>query len=222
MKHFQTIALVIPLSAASTVWAQSNGGAPDSPAVVAVQARKNPPKCGPRIVEDFTPMTRTERAAEYARELIGPRAIIFTFVRAGANEGLNTPGEWGRNIRGYGYRLASSYSQHAISASFESGIALGLGEDNRYFASGEHGIGRRVKYVIESAFLARHDDGTRSLSYSAIAGPLAGAFISRGWQPDSNNSVSNALSSFGISIAIRLGVDTAREFTPRFLRKLVP
>lgn len=167
-------------------------------------------------------MTRTERASLYVQSLIGPRALIFTAIRAGINQGLDSPDEWESNARGYSYRVASAWGQSAISSTFENGIALGLGEDNRYFASGEHGVLRRLKYAIASSFLARHDNGTRSISISALGGPAAGAAISRFWQPDSTNSAGDAAESFAVTIGARAGFNVAREFLPSALRKLLP
>jgi hypothetical protein len=194
----------------------------DGPDAVKAAQSQVPQTCLRRTAGDFLPMTRTERAAEYVKSLVGVRAVAFTFLRAGVTQAMNTPGPWGQGGRGYGYRVASSFSQHAIAESFESGIALGLDEDNRYFASGKQGAGKRLKYALESAFLARHDDGSRSLSYSVLGGTLAGAFTSRLWEPDTNNSAGDALSSFGISIAVRAGVEVAREFAPGVFRRLIP
>ncbi len=166
-------------------------------------------------------MTRTERAALYVNSLVGPNALVFTAIRAGISQAMDSPDEWESNARGYGFRVASTWGQSAVSSTFENGIALGLDEDNRYFASGEHGVMRRLKYAIASSFLARHDNGTRSLSISAIGGPAAGAAISRLWQPDSTNSARDAAQSFGVSIGARVGFNVAREFIPS-LRKLLP
>jgi hypothetical protein len=167
-------------------------------------------------------MTRTERAALYVNSLVGPQVLLFTAIRAGMSQALDSPEEWDTNARGYGLRVASTYGQSAVSATFEHGIAIGLGEDNRYFKSGEHGFMRRLKYAIASSFLARHDNGTRSFSYSAVGGPAAGAAISRLWQPDSTNSARDAVQSFGVSIGARVGFNVAREFLPSYLRKLLP
>lgn len=182
-----------------------------------------PADCQRRTAEDFVPMTRTDRAAHYLNALIGPQAILVTFVRTGVNQAFGRPREWGRDPDpgGFGLRLASDFSQHAISESFEDGIALGLGEDNRYFASGKQGFGQRLRYAVASSFLARHDNGSRSLSFSAMGGPATGAFLSRLWQPDSTRSAGDGAVSFGISIGIRVGLNVAREFSPGFVRRLL-
>lgn len=181
-----------------------------------------PASCQQRLAEDFHPLTRTERESLYLQSLIGPRALIYTAVRAGWNQALDDPEEWDSGAKGFGYRVASTWGQSAISNTFESGIALALDEDNRFFASGEHGVWRRLKYAVASSFLARHDNGTRSLSVSALAGPAAGAALSRTWQPDSTRSAGDAAESFGVSIGVSVGVNVAREFLPSAFRRLLP
>ena len=220
MRILHTAVLLAPLLAAGPLAGQAHDPAPI--ATPGVAPNTIPPECLERLREDFVPMTRTERVKQYVDSLIGPSTLLATVVRSGFNQGLNRPEEWGQGGRGFGYRVASGYAQSAIGTSFKDGIALGLDEDNRYFASGETGFRGRLGYALESAFLARHDDGSRSLSYSEIGGPLAGAFISRLWQPDSTHGVSSAFASFGISIGMHVGLDVAREFAPGFVRRLLP
>ena len=186
-----------------------------------VPRSQTPVDCRQRTAEDFLPMNRTERTSLYLQELFGPTAVLFTLARSGVNQGLDSPHEWEQDAGGFGYRVASAFSQHAITVSFEEGIALGLDEDNRYFASGKHGFGPRLRYSIESSFLARHDNGSRSFSFSAVGGPAVGATVSRFWQPNSTSSAASAAASFGVTIGIRVGLNVAREFAPHFVRRLL-
>jgi hypothetical protein len=221
MGKFRTASLLVLLFSTGLA-AQADRVAPDIAPATAARSSQIPPECLRRIPEDFVPMTRTERASHYLHSLLGMNTVLSAVVRSGFNQALDRPDEWGQGGRGFGYRVASSYSQAAVATTFKEGIALGLDEDNRYFSSGETGLRNRLRYALESAFLARHDDGSRSLSFSEIGGPMAGAFISRLWQPDSAHSVSSAFSSFGISIGIHVGLDAAREFAPGFVRRLLP
>jgi hypothetical protein len=201
------------LVASSTLRAQSTGGSARWTAARDWQHR---------IPEDFHPLTRSERVSVYLHDLIGPQAVAYTALSAGVGMASDVPHEWPRNARGFGYRAASNYGQNAISATVESGLAFALNEDNRYFASGEQGTWRRLKYAVSSAFLARHDNGARSFSFSAVGGVAAGAAISRAWQPSSTRSVGDAFGSFAINMGVRVGSNVAREFLPRTLRRLVP
>jgi hypothetical protein len=75
-----------------------------------------------------------------------------------------------------------------------------------------------VKYAVKSSVLARSDDGTQHLSVSQIGSTAGAAFISRLWQPRSNNSAGDGAVSFGISMATNAGVNVIREFLPDITR----
>jgi hypothetical protein len=169
----------------------------------------------------FVPMTNRERWVHYAYSVVQPQAILFPAFQAGLNQDRNTPHEWGQGAEGYGRRFASVYGEHLIGSTVGNAIAFGLHEDNRYFKSRKTEIGRRLSYAITSVLLARHDDGSRFISYSAIGGGAAGAFISRTWQPQSTHSAGDAAVSFGYAIAERAGINVAREFSPRRLERIL-
>ena len=181
-----------------------------------------PAECRERLPEDYHPITRTERTHLYLDSVIGPQVFLFTAASAGVSTAANVPHEWEANSRGFGYRAGSFYGQTLIANTVQSGVAWARGEDNRYFVSGEQGTWRRLKYAVSSAFLSRRDNGTRTFSIAAIAGPAAGAAISRAWQPPSNSGVGDAALSFGLAIAFSVGSNVAHEFMPGPLRKFLP
>jgi hypothetical protein len=123
-------------------------------------------------------------------------------------------------VEGYGRRSGSAYGQHLIGSTVSNAIAFRSLEDGRYFKSGKTGIGR-LSYAIMSTLLARHDDGSRFISFSAIGGVAAGAFISLAWQPRSANSAGDGAVSFGYAIAARAGINVLREFLPRRLERIL-
>lgn len=168
----------------------------------------------------FVPMTNRERWDHYAYSLVGPHAFLYPAVQAGLNQARNSPHEWGQGVEGYERRFGSAYGQHLIGSTVSNAIAFRLHEDDRYFKSGKTGIGR-LSYAITSALLARHDDGSRFISLSAIGGGAAGAFISRAWQPRSANSAGDGVVSFGYAIAARAGINVLREFLPRRLERIL-
>lgn len=168
----------------------------------------------------FVPMTNRERLDHYAYSLVGPQAFLYPVVQAGLNQARNSPHEWGHGVEGYGRRSGSAYGQHLISSTVSNAIAFGLHEDDRYFKSGKTGIGR-LSDAIKSTLLARHDDGSRFISFSAIGGAAAGAFISRAWQPRSANSAGDSAASFGYAMAARAGINVLREFLPRRLERIL-
>ena len=168
----------------------------------------------------FVPMTNRQRWEHFAYSLVQPQALLYTAVQAGLNQAQNTPHEWGQGARGYGRRFGSVYGEHLIGSTVGNAIAFGLHEDNRYFKSERTGVGR-LSYAITSTILARHDEGSRFISFSGIGGSAAGAFSSRSWQPRSTHSTGEAAVSFGYALAERAGINVVREFSPRWLERIL-
>jgi hypothetical protein len=179
------------------------------------------PQCLERLAEDFVPMSNEERLVEATKDVMSP-AVLFDFTAyAAITQGLHTPAEWDTHLDGFGKRLGSAYAENFIDGTITDSIAWGLHEDNRYFASGKHGVGPRLLYVLESAVMARHDDGSRTVSISSLAGAASAAFIARTWQPPSTSSAGDAAASFGFIIATYALRNGFIEFAPRFLKKFV-
>jgi hypothetical protein len=167
-------------------------------------------------------MTQDERFRYYVRHMLSPESVLRSAAGAGLNQALHTPTEWGQGAEGYGRRFGSSYGQHIIRSTITYGLSAVLHEDNRYFRSGLTGFGPRLKYAVESSFLARHEDGSRHFSISRMTGYVATAGISREWQPPSTNGPTNALSAFSIAVGVETGFNVAREFMPKVFHTRPP
>jgi len=163
---------------------------------------------------EFEPMTRSERLSHYLTGLVDVESIFRAVASGGIHQAEGSPKEWGGGAQGYGYRVGDSFSRHVIRNTLEYGASAALHEDNRYFASGERGFGRRTRYAIASTFLARRDNGQRRISFSRLGGEAGAAFISRIWQPRSTSSAGDGATSFGISMATAVGFNVFREFWP--------
>ncbi len=169
----------------------------------------------------YTPLTQSERFHHYIKRHVQRR--IGSSGRSAATgaailQGTNTPGEWGQGGEGYAKRLRELLRPADHIASHGYGAADALHEDNRYLPSGTTGVGARLKYAVASTFLARKDDGSRRFSYSRIGSTLAVAFISREWQPPSEDTPRDAAVSFGTVLASEVGFNIVREFWPKILK----
>jgi hypothetical protein len=182
--------------------------------------RAQEPECLVGMAEDFVPMTRTERAAEYAKSLAWPQAFVYSAAGAAFGQAIDRPDEWGQGARGFGLRMGSGYGGHVIGSTFESAFALGLHEDNRYFVSGRPQFAGRLAYALSSTFLARHDNGSRVFSLSGFGGNAMGSFVPRTWQPRSTTSLADGAVAFGLTYAARAGINVVREFAPPLIARV--
>jgi hypothetical protein len=187
----------------------------------ALHAQSPAPDCSHRTAQDYVPVTRQDRMADYIRAMLYPQAFLYVGALAGINQATNRPREWGQGADGYGQRFSNEYARHAIATTLQDGIALGLGEDNRYYRSGRRGFPRRLEYALSSPFLARLPDGSRTISISALSGVAGGALLQETWQPASTSGIGYAGRSFGLTFALRMAVDVVREFAPRAVTDLL-
>jgi hypothetical protein len=164
-------------------------------------------------------MTRQERLGKYVTGLVSPVSFVNAAAAAGISQASNTPKEWGGGAEAYGKRVGNVFAQHVIRDTLEYGASAALHEDNRYFASGETGFLRRTKYALMSTFLARHDNGSRSFSFSRIGSSAGAAFISREWQPPSTTSAGDGAVAFGLNMGTQVGFNVFREFWPDMKRR---
>jgi hypothetical protein len=171
--------------------------------------------------DQFHPLTQKERFREYANSLFNPLTAVMSLATAASAQASNAPPAWGQGAAGYGLRLGNYLAQDTIQLSMQMGAESLLHEDNRYFQSGEHSTWARLKYALAATVLARRDSGARRFSFSGV-GSLAGvAFLSRTWQPSTDNSPEHGAISFGISLATSAGMNVLKEFLPDLQRHVV-
>jgi hypothetical protein len=172
----------------------------------------SPPPAG------FSPMSSQERLGNYVSGLVDYESVVRAAASAGISQASGTPKEWGGGAEGFGERVGNAYAEHVIRRTLQYGISAALHEDNRYFVSGQTGFFRRTKYAVKSTFLARHDNGSQSFSFSRFGGAAGSAFISREWQPRSTTSAGDGAVVFGFSMASDIGFNVFREFWPDMKR----
>lgn len=169
---------------------------------------------------EFMPMTRSERLRDYLLGVAGPESIVRAAAASAIRQAEDSPKEWRGGAEGYGYRLGDAFAQHVIRGTLQYAASEVLHEDNRYFASGQSGFFGRVKYAVASTFLARRDNGQRTMSFSRLGAAAGAAFISRAWQPPSTTSAGDGAVSFGIAMGTDVGFNVVREFIPDLKRRL--
>jgi hypothetical protein len=164
-------------------------------------------------------MTASERARKYLLGAFGPGAFLRASAAGGIGQASETPKEWGVGAESYGDRVGNAFAKHVIREALEFGGSTALKEDNRYFRSTQSGFFRRSKHVVASIFVARNEAGGEHFAYSRFGSVLGSSFISRLWQPRSEDSSGDAAVSFGLTMVSDLGWNFVKEFGPRRLAR---
>jgi len=159
-------------------------------------------------------LAQRERLRAYLKRLISPEVLLRSAVGAGFGQLRDVPPEWGEGALGFGRRFGSAYAEHLVRETLLFGSTSALHEHDRYIRSGETRFGKRLKYALESSFLARHEDGTRQFAFAKVGSYMGASLISRTWQPPSSSGLAYAGVDFAVSMSVSAGFDVAREFLP--------
>lgn len=167
----------------------------------------------------YVPLTAPQRLTLYLKNTFSPVSLFRTAASAGWGQWRNRPEQWGEGSTAFEKRVISSYAEHVTFTTLIYGTSSLFHEDNRYIPSGETGVTPRLRYAVESSFLARHDDGTRHVSISNIAAIVGAALISRTWQPHDTRGMRPAAINVGVMVSAAAGFDVLREFLPSLLHR---
>ncbi len=226
MRSFLWVAFGVMLlqnsSPAQTLEANTAAGVETAAADASTPADKttDPGSTAPAAtVPEFVPMTASERARLYLKNAFGPGAILRAAAAGGISQWTNTPKEWGGGAAAYGDRLGSALAEHVIREAVEFGASTALHEDNRYVRSTDTGFFKRTKHAVGSIFVARNEAGQEHFAYSRFGSVMGASFISRLWEPRSEDSSGSAVVAFGLTMVSDMGWNVVKEFRPRHIRK---
>jgi hypothetical protein len=214
--------VLVSLVCGSVGFAQSSGA--DR---VAPSNDSTPPKDGfivkllrPLGPYENSPVTGALRLKAFEDDTIGAFTIFKEAAVAGVSQGIDLPHEWGQGVGGYGERFASDLAFNGVHQTIAYGAATIFHEDNRYFASGKTTAAGRTIHAMLSPFETHHQDGRASFSYSNVLGVVGAGFLSRAWEPESEQGGTHVARSIGYSFLGAAAYNTFREFVPDLIRKL--
>jgi hypothetical protein len=169
-----------------------------------------------------TVLTEKARFHLYLLSTGGPLPLVGEATAAGISQWHNSPPEWGQGWGAFGERYGSNLAYNGIRQTISYGASIAFHEDNRYFASGKHGVWQRTGYAILSTFTARHPDGRQSFSVSGVSGVIGASAIASIWGPESWKGAHNIAENAGISFGTTAALNVVREFLPDLLHRPRP
>jgi hypothetical protein len=175
---------------------------------------------GPFNNEPYAPLSAGDKAKLHLNRIYSPSGLLRSSVSAGWNQWDNDPPEWGQGMLGYGRRYGHRLLNRAVENTIGMGVVTSLGEDPRYFYSGEQGVLRRVKYAVWNTLTTRTDDGGRRFSTWRFAGNYGASIISNSWRPASENTLRDAMQRGTLSIGFDMAGNIFKEFWPDIRRKV--
>jgi hypothetical protein len=157
----------------------------------------------------------------FLHDAIDPETIFSAGFNAGISQAENNDPSFGQGGKGYGLRLAVSYTDQVQSRFFkEFAYPTIFREDPRYYRLGQGPAKRRFLHAVEHAVVAYNDKGSPMFNFSEWLGEISGASISNLYHPGNRRGVGAAAQNIAIDVGLDIGFDELREFWPEAARKL--
>jgi len=121
----------------------------------------------------------------------------------------------------FGKRLLAAEGDQITSCFFIYGAFPSvLHDDPRYFRRVEGPPLARTWYAVSRTFVARTDNGARTVNTSQLAGQFAQASLSNLYYPDQDRTVTGTLANWAIQLAYNSAFNVLKEFYPDIAAKL--
>lgn len=133
----------------------------------------------------YVPPTASERVNWVIQ---GSVSLPVIGVNVGSSVWLthtDSPLEWGRGIKGFGWRFGDAEVYGTVSDTIEASAGAIWGEDPRYRRSGQRSTWRRVHHAVMAVVLAPRRDGHLAPAWGRFAAIGAATQIENAWLPPS-------------------------------------
>jgi hypothetical protein len=149
------------------------------------------------------------RLYAYARDLMGPGALVGTAAAATVDHVRTDPYEWGDGGEGFARRAASHAGSLVVEQTVRHGLAVALGRSTRYQRCDCSGFGARVGHAVRETFTDRDRANRRAVSLPRLAGVAAAAVAQPLWRPDVK--MSDAAVSAGSTLVFEAAGNAVKE-----------
>lgn len=159
------------------------------------------------------PMHARQKYQLAFRSLIDPTTFASAAGVAGIEQYKNIFPAYGTGAQGYAKRYGAAYADDASARMLGRAVFPAIfHQDPRYFYKGNGSVRSRALYALDSAFIARGDNGHWQPNYSNILGSFASGGLSNLYYPAENRGVALAVSNGLVDIASEAGANLVKEF----------
>ncbi len=141
---------------------------------------------------------------------------------AGISQAENSEPGYGQGAAGYGKRFGAATADGTLENFMTSAVFPSLlGQDPRFFQSGEGRFWHRTGYAMSRVIITRGDSGHSQANFSEIIGSALAAGISTySYHPRADRNLRNSASVWGSQVAYDALTYVVKEFWPDIRRKI--
>jgi hypothetical protein len=173
--------------------------------------------------QDAAPLTAAQKFQLGWKTIIDPVSLLGTGISAGIQQARNNYPEFGQGTEGYAKRFGAQYANRVSRVIIGHVVLQSIfHQDPRYFYKGTGSIRSRALYAIETAFLAKGDNGNWQFDYSDVLGGMASHELSTLYYPSTSRPVRKLADDVLLGFAGRAENNLLHEFVLRRLTTHVP
>ena len=132
----------------------------------------------------------------------------------------NLPG-YGQGAQGFFKRFGAAIGTSASTQFFGTFLfATAFGQDPRFFVRENLSLRQSLRYGLRRVVITRTDQGQETLNTSGLLGPLAAQGLANTYLPDEERTVGRTLQRYGTNLALRTGVNLAKQYWPTISKSL--
>jgi hypothetical protein len=171
------------------------------------------------VLESWKPLTTQEKFREAAQDAFDQGTFILAGIFGAQSQLIDANRAFGQSVAGLSRYTAAAYGDLAIADYMtEAVFPTILHQDPRYFRRGTGSAGARLRYAMGQIFITHNDSGRVQFNCSEIVGNSVAVAISNAYYVD-NRTAGNAVSKFGMQIAVDMTGNVLKEFWPDLQRK---
>jgi hypothetical protein len=173
--------------------------------------------------QDAAPLTAAQKFQLAWKTIIDPVSLLGTGISAGIQQARNNYPEFGQGTEGYAKRFGAQYANRVSRVIIGHVVMQSIfHQDPRYFYKGTGRIRSRALYAIETAFLAKGDNGNWQFDYSDVLGGMASHELSTLYYPSTSRPVRKLADDVLLGFAGRAENNLLHEFVLRHFTTHVP
>jgi hypothetical protein len=175
-------------------------------------------RTSPSLAE-YVPLTTRQKFKIASQDSFDRGTFILGAAFGGESDLTRSNPSFGDGVPAYAKYFAYSYADFAIGDFMTEAIFPSmLHQDPRYFRKGNGGVMSRMGYATGQLFWTHNDSGRSAFNFSEVGGNAAAVAISNVYYPEGRDA-SDAIVKLGTQLAVDLGSNILKEFSPDIYRK---
>jgi hypothetical protein len=206
---------------------------PDAPSTQLAAQKKNPKKqfdfkllvkrsrMFPDLATNDKPLSVKQKLQLSVSDSLSLAAVGGAVFSAGFSQARDSLPGYGQGAEGFGKRFGAAMATSASNQFFGTFLlASAFGQDPRFFVRENLGLRQSLRYGLRRVLITRTDQGEETLNTSGLAGPLAAQGLANTYLPDAERTAARTFQRYGTSLALRTGVNVAKQCWPAIFKGL--